>query len=273
MVARKTLFVQPTKREPILIENLLKKGKYKQGNAYPVLHFTDAGEKLWDTAKEIDKKSSIIAVRAEASLDWVVSIKVKDLKILAQLSKYKVIGYKPEDCVLTIDFNGNHETITSFSHAYASRLERGNLEISDWRKFTKFTGISKDDVKSEWREIYDNISKKKDGVVVAAAEDEILTSFRSNDVIYKVKVENKLDGEMLDIRVKPIIPSGFSIDKEEETITKLESGQSQVVVFNIQAEKEHEGVEISADVEYTDSETFDVKKLSMKTRYVGRISK
>ena len=65
MVAHKTLFVQPTKREPILIENLLKKGKYKKGNSYPVLHFTDVGEKLWETARQLDKNSSIIAVRSE----------------------------------------------------------------------------------------------------------------------------------------------------------------------------------------------------------------
>lgn len=279
MVAHKILFVQPTKREPILEENQLKKAIYKVGNSYPVLHFTDVGDTLWNTAKQLDANPSILAVRVDTSLDWSISIKTQDLNILAKCSKYKVIGYKPEDCVLAIDLNGKQESITSFAHAFASQLKLENLEIKDWKKFTKYIGISKEEAKKEWKEILEEKNEgkkkeeKKEGVIVAKTEEEILTSFKSSEIIYKVKIENKGKNTMLDVHIKPKIPLEFSIDNEELIIPKLEEQQSEVVVFNIIAEKEHVGVEISADVEYKDSKSDEIKKLQMKTRYVGRVSK
>lgn len=272
MVAHKTIFVQPRKREPIIEEKPLIRGVYKEGNAYPVLHFTDVGKELWKTAINFDENASIILVRAEASLDWSVSIKTKDLKILARCGKYKVIGYKPEDCLLTIDFSGEPKAIDSFIQTFASELENENFEFSDWKKFFKFSGISKDEFRNELNKIL----QKKDEIkskVIAQTEEKILKTFKCSEIIYKVKVENKGKEQMLDVHIKPNVPAHFSIDREEEIIPKLERGQSEVVVFNILAEKEHEGVEVSSDVFYKDSKSSHIKKLQMKTRYVGKISK
>jgi hypothetical protein len=152
------LFAQPIRMEPRLSQDALEEGVYKVSTKFEKkLSFTDIGETVWKTAKALDKNAKIKAsYLSEVEFKWDIHVFLLDLRITLRCARVDRILWKmPRDAFIMIELRGSPETIVEFVQKFVANLGRKPYEISDWRKFKEFTGVSKREVTANWKKIVD----------------------------------------------------------------------------------------------------------------------
>jgi hypothetical protein len=80
-----------------------------------------------------------------------------------------------------------------------------------------------------------------------------ITGFDRAEVLYKVKVENRSDKALAEIKIKPYLSKDiFLLDREEQEIALLKPGESKSVSFRLRPRKECGNAEIQGKVTYYD---------------------
>jgi ribosomal protein L40E len=176
-MAKVVLYTQPSDVNPKLVWKDLEQGIYKLWTVFPPtteILFTNMGQGVWETAKALDSDASIIGLSKPPFKNalWTVQIKTNHLNILLKHSQYKkiipsffdsregMLQSMVKGIFISLEFEGDRTTITSFIQKFVSRFNGIPCEISDWNAFNQFTGLSREQVISAWEEYADYQSKK-----------------------------------------------------------------------------------------------------------------
>lgn len=144
-----TLFAQPTKDEPLLNKKTLRKGEIKE--SWNGFYFTNIGEIILNEAKRELNSPIIKLINEREDDEWDINISSDDVEINMYFYKYKGVMSGAKNSYIQMDFDGNINTIRSIRKGILSIEGETIYNMCDWDKFTKVTGITKDEVEDAWK--------------------------------------------------------------------------------------------------------------------------
>jgi hypothetical protein len=157
----KKVFAQPSKSKPVLRVKDIKKGIYKE-RFFGNINFTDVGKAAWKTALSLDKNATIRPAMEKINpVEWDILLSAGDLWILLEAWYYKGFWDSAKNIVISIEFQGDDESVSKFVRKFVKMLGRNPWEIRDWESFKKNFNLTRLDVEAQWRYYLDYGKDKK----------------------------------------------------------------------------------------------------------------
>jgi hypothetical protein len=162
-----TVYSQPLKAEPYLDGDALASGEYREtGINNMAKAFTDIGEAVWKAA---NKQTDEIEITSDSKPgmvhNWQNDIVLPNLNINMESKRMYEKKTGPENCFISITFQGKKNEIADFIKDFVDILGRTPCEISDWDGFNEATGVTKDEVYSTWSDIVPDLVSSESGAV------------------------------------------------------------------------------------------------------------
>lgn len=154
----RVLYAQPKKEAPVLDPKDLKQGVYRPLYDYVDVsfnidypYFTDIGHTIWEAANILDEKSSIELLRG--GLLWRILITTSNMKVLLETIKYKGVFTVADDVTIYIRIDGDDEDAAELIRGVVAFMGHTPSEMSDWREFTRYTGVTREDAVNRWNQL------------------------------------------------------------------------------------------------------------------------
>jgi hypothetical protein len=155
-MVKKIFYARARADKPYIMIHTLKKGQYKEVVFYNLrsfIRFTDIGETIWEIIKNMGYDPVIELVRysmIEEDKSWTIFMYCQGLGVLVRSQRYNHFGIYPRPFYLTIEMEGEEETIKGFVKKMVKDMDYEPWEELDWKSLKKKTDVDKEEVISAW---------------------------------------------------------------------------------------------------------------------------
>ncbi len=157
-MVKKIFYASAEDDKPYVRINSLKQGKYHEVYYYSLrtfIRFTDIGKLLWENMKNMGYDPVIELVKTsmmEEDKGWTVFMFCQGLGILVKSQRYNHFGKYPKSFFLTIEMEGEEQTIRGFVKKTVNDMGYKPWGELDWDSLKKKTDLDRKDAIKTWSE-------------------------------------------------------------------------------------------------------------------------